>query len=659
MVNSSTVSVETLQQLGIAARQQGDHVRAIDFFRQAVEISPKSAACHVNLGMVFRSAKQLDAAAASFRLALELDPNHAEAHNRLGTILKQQGKLDEAAKAHGRALQIRPDYAGAHTNLGSVLKAQGRLDQAALAHQRALQINPQFSAAHFNLGNVLYTQQRLSDSASSYRRALQIDPNFVQAHTSLGNVLRDQGEHEQAIAAHRNALQLAPDYAEAHRNLGDAFRAQGNLALAADSYRRAIEIEPDFAQAHSNLGHVLCRQRQVDEAVAAHRQALRIEPQNAENHVSLGSALRDRGQLQEAATCYERALQLKPDHAEANWNWATGRRFSSRDRHEIERLEGLLSKATMSSTDRATFHFTLGKMYDDIRQWQAAFANYRKGNQLSDPEFDTDIWKDRVDLLIDLFPGKMPDAKKLPGRNHRLPIFIVGMPRSGTTLVEQVLASHPLVFGAGELDEIGQLSSDLGAEMVGQGGYPRCLATMEESVGSRMADKYLRRLADLSGDAPRVIDKMPGNFVHLGLISLILPGATVIHARRNAKDACLSCFFQRFTEVPFASNLRTLGICYRHYERLMDHWRHVLPKTMYEVDYEDLVRDTEQVARDLLEFCGLNWHSDCLRFFDSSRNVQTASNWQVRQPMYQTSIDRYKNYEEFLGPLNDALSGSP
>jgi len=302
-------------------------------------------------------------------------------------------------------------------------------------------------------------------------------------------------------------------------------------------------------------------------------------------------------------------------------------------------------------------NFALAKAFNDCGHWDRAFDHYHRGNRLADVAFDPAASLAYVKAMIDTFTPEMLAARSSFGRESSRPVFIVGMPRSGTTLVEQIVASHPQVTGAGELDDLRVLGFEVPSLSKSPQPYPRCMADIDRQLATGLADRYLARLHAIDPNARRVTDKMPQNFLYLGLIGMLLPEARVIHCRRHPLDVCLSCYFVNFTQrLSFAYDLNSLGVYYRHYEMLMDHWRRVRPAAMLEVDYEGLVADQEGVSRRLIEFCGLDWHPACLSFHKNRRPVETASSWQVRRPIYSGSVQRWKHYEKYLDPLKEALA---
>jgi len=657
--------------LGNALRGLGQLEEAVPSLRRAVQIKPQFAEAHNNLGNALRDLLQSQAAVTCYSRALEISPGFAEAHSNLGNALLDLGRLEDATASYRRAVEIQPRYAEGHNNLGNALRALGRLDEAVTSCRRALQINTQFAEAHNNLGNALREQRQLHDAVASYRRAIDINPDFAEAHCNLGSALLDLWQLDYALASYRRALQLKPDYAEAHAKLGNVLMHLWRLDEAVASCRQALALKPDYAEAHHHLGNALLDLGQFDDAQGCYRRALMLKPDFAELHNSLAAALRLQGRAAEAEVSCRRALELKPDLAAALTLLAELRSDQGRfaEAEQLYRraavLEPRLPAAwaniarlrTMTAADapwlieaqRATdaglaprqevhLRYAMGKYCDDLQDFERAFCNYQRANELTRlhrPKHERTLLSRAVDRITQSYDKEWLRQTRIDPIASSLPVFVVGMPRSGTTLAEQILASHPSVFGAGELPFWSDASS-----------------AQDASAGTP-AHEYLRLLGELSPGALRVVDKMPGNFLRLGLIHAALPNARIVHMRRNPMDTCLSIYFQDFAAAhSYANDLEDLACTYSEYWRLMKHWQSTLPRqVLLDVSYEGLVTDQEGWSRKMLEFIGLPWDSRCLDFQQTDRTVITASKWQVRQKISNSSVARWRNYEKFIAPL--------
>ena len=440
--------------------------------------------------------------------------------------------------------------------------------------------------------------------------------------------------------------------------LGAALQAQGKDELSAK--QKAAEFLPDDADAHYNLGNTLNKLGQLEGAVASYHRALEIKPDYAEAHNNAGNALKNLGRLDAAAASYRRALEIKPDYIEARLNLAQAGKVKAGDEN-LAALAGLAEAARIDAVPlpvkNAVFlHFALGKCYDDIGDHEKAFPHFIEGCRLKRATFDYDPNPNTqyVASIMRNFDAELMDRLRGGGVTSSLSIFVLGMPRSGTTLTEQIIASHPQVYGAGELPDLMEIMRrDVGGGRV----FPNNLHLLDQGRLAAMGAEYVSRLQRRAPEMRHITDKMPSNFYAVGPIHLMLPNARIIHVRRNPVDTCLSCFTQLFvSEHKFTYDLAELGRYYIDYFHLMQHWREVLPTGAFlDVQYEDIVADKEGQARRIIEYCGLEWNDACLDFHKTKRAVHTASAVQVRQPMYQSSVERWRKYERFLGPLLDAL----
>ena len=634
--------------LGDALLQLGRLRDAAASYGRALALDPRSAAVHNNLGNVMLRLGLPQDAAESYRRALTLEPNFALAHNNLGNALRAAGRRDEAIESYGRALAVDPGYPEAYNNLGNAYLDAGRLDDAETQYRRAIALKPDFAEAHNNLGNALRSLGRFEAAVACYTRAVELNARFAAAHSNMSDALRDLGRPHDAAASSRRALEIDPALDVAHNSLGNALTDLGEWDAAAESYRRALESHPDFTVAAVNLGIVLRLSGAAAPAEDHCRRLLERQPDAAAACILLAELSADAGRFVDAEALLERAAAVDPDSAQACAGIPHLRKMTGDDSEWLRRAQRLASRR-LPPREEAPLRFALGKFFDDTRDFERAFVEYRRANELrksySEP-FDRERLTRSVDRMIAghdaewatrLSLSRAAGAAVQPGveaEDSARAVFIVGMPRSGTTLAEQILASHPAVLGAGELPfwstvTAGATSVELGAE-------------------------YLKLLRRLAPDAERVVDKMPANVWSLGPILEALPRARIVHMQRNPLDTCLSVYFQHFASGhAYANDLGDLAHYYSEYQRLMAHWRASLPEgTILDLPYEGLVDAPRTWTRTLLEFVGVPWDSRCLEFHDSARSVRTASKWQVRQPINRSSVARWRNYQAFLGPLS-------
>jgi tetratricopeptide (TPR) repeat protein len=558
---------------------------------------------------------------ASWTPALPARPLQAETTFNVALRHHLAGRIAEAVAGYEHAIILNPDYAEAHNNLATALLALGRTQDAVERYCQALALKPDYTEALSNLAVALIAQGRIADGVPCYERALAINPGRADIHYNLGIALASQGKTDDAAARYRHAIALKPDYAEAHNNLGNLLAAQNNSTGASFHFAQALAIDPGHFEAHNNLGN----------------------------------ALRDQGKFDDALFHYGRAIAIRPASAEAHYNRAMVKTFRRGDA-DLRPMEGLAARGDFEPGSAPFIHYALAKALEESGDSGRAFAHLRKGNDLKRARIHYDEvaalgFFERISRVFDpglfnLFHGA--------GDPSPVPVFVLGMPRSGSTLIEQILASHPRIHGAGELEHPSSTAHTSDAVPFL---FPESVLSLDSEAFARMGQSYVARLPPLAEGGLLTVNKLPNNFLYIGLIRLILANARIIHTVRNPLDTCLSCYSTLFTSGQhFSYDLRELGRYYRGYNELMTHWRSVLsPDAMLDVVYEDVVDDLEGQARRLIDYCGLPWDDRCLSFHKTRRPVHTASAVQVRQPLFRTSIQRWRRFESALGPLFDEL----
>ncbi|CAN5213716.1 tetratricopeptide repeat protein [soil metagenome] len=567
--------------------------------------------------------------------------------------------------------------------------ARRRPAEAEQAARRAIALDPRAAAYHVSLARSLNNQQRLPEALTVLREAVRLNPDDGFARCCLGHVARRLGSLDVAAEAYRAAAELAPDDPRAHRGLGEVCYARGDHSAAAASLRRALELAPGDLDALYNFGLACHAEGELEQAVAAFRDVLARDARHLDALTNLASAYRTLGAIDDAEAAFRRALTIDARHPPALAGLAalldlTGRttegiellearapgadaaadivlcraellRHAGRAREAQASFERLAARDDLSPPQRTVLEFSLCGILDALGQYDCAFRHAAAANQSMPVRFDSAARRNAVDELIAIFSREAMAALPRSSNRSSLPVFIVGMPRSGTSLVEQIVASHPAVFGAGELRDIGRATRGLGARLGAP--WPDCVPRLTRELLDEQSGAYLSRLADLGAGAARVTDKMWQNFENLGLIELLLTRARVIHCQREPLDTGLSCYFQSFALIgpPFSYGLAHIGAYYREYLRLMRHWRQVSTLELLEIRYEDLVEDPEAHSRRLIEFLDLPWDPACLDFHRNPRIVRTASSRQVREPVFGRSVNRHRHYARFLDPLREAL----
>jgi tetratricopeptide (TPR) repeat protein len=605
----------------------GRLTEAVAIYDRILLLGPHLAEVHCNRGAALEGLGRLDDADAAYRRALALKPDFADAHNNLGIVLCKLDKLDEAECAFRHAVTLKPDSPKSHANLAKVLQHRGKFEESEAAHHCAIALDPDSADLYSNLGDVLAGLGRLDDAEQALRRAIALRPGFADAFAKLGTMLREQGSAVEAEAACRDALALDPDHAAACSNLGNALSDQGKLIEAEAAYRRAIALKPDSGEAYNNLGAVLKQLGRVADAHRAVQQALSLPPQDALRFLNLSEL----------------------------------RQFSVDDPYLADMEEFARGIAALPVKQQTELHFALAKAYDDVGRQVDSFEQLRRGNALKRRQipYDEAATLALFEHIRAMFTPELMRAFGSAGEPSPVPVFVIGMPRSGTTLIEQIMASHPQVFGAGELPNFFKAASDILAAAGGPALFPDMLLKGSAEDLRQIGARYVAEIAALAPHAARIVNKMPSNFLFAGLIHLSLPNARIIHAMRDPADTCMSCFSKLFASGQYYTyDLAELGRYYRHYDALMQHWRRLLPPgRILDVHYEDLVADLEGQARRIIAYCGLDWDRRCLDFHQTERAIRTASAIQVRQPIYRNAVGRAQSYEPFLGPLLAELSG--
>ena len=574
------------------------------------------------------------------------------------TTALRNGRWDETERLYRQAMAMAPSDPRPCFLLGRLLHQAGRAAEALPLLQRACQLEGENPDHLYTLANALKDLGHLNEAGRTMQGAIRLRPDFADAYNDLGVICKRLNRIDDAIRCYLQATRLRPDHADAWYNLGIAQHAAGRPEEALTAYHQALRIDPRDAQALTNLGNVHRELEQHEEARRLYEKALALDPGLAEAHMNLANALRSMGRLEEAQRRYREALRHRPDYPEAYYALSNVKRYEEND-PDIRAMEDMLAAGRLTREQEILLHFALAKAHEDLKDYDRAFAFMERGNRLKRQTFHYDLAEDAAEMraIEATFSRRFFDQRRHFGDPEARPIFILGMPRSGTTLVEQILASHPRVQGGGELRDL-RLSLFTTLPHFKLENFPGAATQLtEEDIQSLAADYMGRTQRFRKKEGDLVTDKMPVNFLYIGMIRLLFPQARIIHCRRDPVDTCLSCYKHCFIGIqPFAYDLVELGGYYRCYRQLMNHWHAVLPDFIHDVQYEALVSDQEAQTRRLLEYCGLPWHQDCLDFHKARRAVKTASDTQVRRPLYRNAVRRWKHYEAHLSPLLEALN---
>lgn len=692
ILDRDRVNAQALHLLAIGAHQSGRLREARALFARAIAVKPTVALYHCNFGEFLRLNRELDAAIAQFNKALSLKPDYVAALNNLGSAHCDKGELEPAIKAFARALALSPELVIVMTNMANALRLQKEHGPALALLQRAVATAPGSAGAHSGLGNVHFDLGDYEKAIAAYQQAVALSPGFAEAHSNLGTALRMLERTVEAKQAYLKAQALQPNNPDILNNLALLAIAEEDTELALKYLAKSAALRPGHHETLSYLAYAHIVQGDFKRAGLAADQALALSPDYPEALNAKGSVLLKDGAMKEALACFRRATVLKPDYAEAMGNIAHALReigeldearkmmedvvalmpsspthlrslselmdFTEGDKY-LGRLMALAAAPDqLNDTQKIHLHFALAKAHTDLKRHEEALEHLVKGCALHRGKLKYDE-QGQFQYYRDIqaaFSRDVIRQKAGFGNDSRLPILVIGMPRSGTTLVEQILASHPDVHGAGELTDLPEVVRTL--RVPGSKSFPDYVRLLEKTDIENFATEYLARLRRKAPDAKHVTDKMPANYANLGMFHLAFPQARIVHLCRDPVDTCLSCFSKLFTRhnLPFTYDLRELGRYYNAYRELMAHWRQVLPaEILLDVQYEELVSDFEPQVRRMLAHCGLDWDPACLSFQEADRPVKTASSTQVRQKIYTSSVGRWRRYGSGLAPLLEEL----
>ncbi|OSQ35303.1 hypothetical protein TMES_21545 [Thalassospira mesophila] len=650
----SPAQIECLHLLGLIAHAYDKIDMALDYMRQACGFSYSPGGYFSNYAEMCRQNRLLGEAEKAGRIAVERAPDMVGAWNNLGIILQESGKLDEGITCLRRVVALEPENPEACNNLANTLLLTANFDEAQRFYERALELHPRYAEANSNLANLLMKQGKF-DAAETYAlRAIEINPQLVTAYLNLAEIAIECQQFDRAMQRLDALSRFAPEHPSALAARATVLHRQGEFDGALKAARAAVKFAPESASAHNILGKTQQALNLFEDAKKsfARAQALPGLERNSAR-VNLAEMHAAQNDKPAAIAILTEVVTDQPENIAAWGQLADIKKFSVDD-PDLETLKNLYAQKSMELGlfDRVALCFSLGKAFLDVGDGENAFRYLGEGNTLKRETFAYDGAQTRVWLqsLASRFSQQWINDRAGLGNSSDMPVFVVGMPRSGTTLIEQILGAHPNIYPAGELRHISSLvENTVPAGLAGN--------STETDDLARMAAQYLASVTPMAEGKCHIVDKMPANFLHLGWIHAMFPNARIIHCRRDPVDTCLSCYSKLFgAEQSFAYDLAELGQFYLGYRDLMAHWRDILPADRFiEVDYEAVVANCEAEARRLTDFIGVPWHDACLAFHQSRRPVRTASVNQVRQPLYKTSVGRWKPYAKQLKPLLDAL----
>ena len=689
------LTIEQAMKMAEHHQQSGNLQEAEKITRTILNANPKFAPALHLLGVIAHAVGKIDMAIDLIEQAIAINNKNELFFANIAEMYRRQDRFEEAVEMGKKAVELNPDFLFAQSNLGIAYFDLKEFDLAEKHQDIALKLQPNFAPSLNNKGSILRNRDHDYNGAEEYfKQAISADPNFLDAHNNLGEVLTRLEDPDEALKVLDSVLKKDPNHESAWCNRGLALLALGNGEESKNSYLRAHAINNECVSAFAGLvmvalefnryelgieaaekliatasdepdsyamfASVLLAQGKTEEAEAQYQKALSLDSEHIPSKVGMGNIYVERGSLKAAEEIFTECLGKDAEQStSALYSLMQAKKIKpgmpeiALMEEEAKKLEGKLIDSKAIS-----LNFALGKMYDDLGEYEKGFPYYIEGCRIKRKVFNySQKQKEQhIERIKQVFTKDFIEENSGHGNDSKVPIFVLGMPRSGTTLTEQIIASHPSAFGAGELKDLIDLIKEYAPEDEGEAFADRFVG-VEPATLKHMGDTYLSQLLERSPDSPHITDKMPANFHYVGLIKMILPNAKIVHVNRHPLDNCISCFTRQFAHGQgFSYDLEEVGHYYRCYSGLMDHWRQVLPEgSFYDLQYERLVDDTEAEAKALINYCGLEWNESCLEFYKHKRSIRTASVTQVRQPIYKTSKQRWKNYDKFLDPMKKGL----
>ncbi len=673
--------VETLNRKSLVLWHLNDFAGAEKAANDSLKYGPDNIEGLTNLGIVFAKQKKYEEADKIWKKASELYPDHAGVWSNWSNTLRETNALAKAELTARRALEINPEDTDSLNNLGCALREQGHNEEAIKYFDKATDIRPKNHHAHYNKALALQDLGQFEKSAIAARYAVDFKEDYADGYNALCSALIEIGEFSQAHFAAQRAVQFKPDDAESYLNLADVLYLAGSFDDGHAALKKALKLDPDNARTYSKLSNIYERLDEAEDALWAIDKAIELAPDSPIFIARKASILHIANDIEEALKCADQALEMKPDmipalitkaeiliaindheaaqkviqqakdvnpdHPLIYFTAASIKKFESEEDEDLQKIIELQKEnAGMGSVYASSLNFALARAYEQMKQYDKAFEYLAAANdqkRITIPHNENSVIQ-AFERIKQEFKPEVLQALSGHGAESETPVFIVGMPRSGTTLTEQIISSHPDVFGAGELPDILRTKRRMGD------------LTIENLKEAGETYLELSSARDKSGKAKRITDKMPGNYLNIGIINLILPNAKIIHCRRNPMDTCLSNYKQNFMVGQYWSyNLEDLGAEYQRYEDLMAYWHEQLPGRILDINYEDTVGDLETQARKLIDYIGLEWNDACLEPHKQKRAVLTASKSQVTKPVYKSSVEKWRIYEKQLQPLAEIL----
>jgi tetratricopeptide (TPR) repeat protein len=643
---SKTESIST----AIEAMKANRPLRAEEICRDFLVLNPGCRDHLRLLGHALMKQFRLAEAEEHIRFAISIEPDFPQLIEDMGSVLAMQERFEESIPYFRKALSLEPRLPLAHKKLGQALAALGRQGEANESFKEYLELEPSKQAVALAVQHL--ASGRYDDAEELLREIIQEDPNNVDAMRYLAGAYFSRKDHlEDAEALLRRATQVAPDFVAAWALLGPVLMERDKFLDAIDAFEKATSLDRDNAELWGGLGNAYARASYVEQSAEAFARAVKLQPGSPGAQMGYAHVLKTIGDQPGSLRAYRAAIKAKPDFGEVYWSMANLKIFKFED-EEVTAMEQQLQREELSVSAETHFRFALGKAYEDKQDFDKAWEYYDSGNKLhrSQINYDPVEFELRQSKIRKTYSKEFLAERANNGCDNPDPIFIVGLPRSGSTLVEQILASHSQVEGTSELPILGSIAQSIGRYRKDRVRYPDSVIDLRDKDWRAYGKQFMEESSrHRDTDRPFFTDKLPNNFSHIGLIHLILPNAKVINARRHPIDSCLGGYKQLFGKGQhFTYDVIELSEYYQQYDQLMRHWHDALPGKILDVHYEETVCDLESQVRRILDHCGLPFEEQCLRFYETDRAVKTASSEQVRQPIYRGSLGKWRRYEKHL-----------
>ena len=654
--------IQELLDTALLHQQGGDLEQAEDYYRDVLKRDPGRAAAHHGLGRIALQVEANEIAEQLIGTAVELEPDNPNYQCDLATAKYAQERLEEAEAGYRRALELDPEYGEAQLNLGLTLKVLQRNEEAREALDRAVNLRPRDPKGFASLAEVLFECGQAEDAKEIVRAAVNLGPADTTARLTAARVLRCLGLNREAAGVARALVRDYPNDARYRLNLAQDYQAMGFPKPSNEEARRAMRLDPSNPQAYQVAAGTEWIVGEPEEAQRLMDKALELAPDNPRFIGQKANLLERQGYYEEAYRLVRPEILNRTTYPPQLFSvfLTLTRRFGAQE-EALGMLENALGNTSLPNGVWVDLNFQAGNLYHELGRYDEAFAAFQEGNRFKPRDYYPEREEEHFRRIRETFTRDFFASAPRSGDDTEVPVFIVGMPRSGTSLTEQIIASHPRAYGAGELGEIDRQSNEL-RNWHDRRPFFEIIPEISQEELARMAQGYLDYIQELAPEGvERITDKMPQNFVSLGIIALMFPNARIIHTNRDPLDTCLSNYMQNFAAagLSFSYDLENLGHYYRLYQGIMEHWRQVLPLPIYELQYEDLVADPEGEIPRLLEFVDLPFDEACLEPHKAKRQTKTASYDQVRQPIYRKSAEKWRKYEKHLGPLMEALGMDP